>query len=118
MKTEMPSEVFQRRMREERERRGISQRDMVQRLADLGHPMAQPAITRIESGKRKVSLDEAVLIAVALDMAPEQLYAPGPTWRDYLVEQAERSPREAAEAWHDEQVHRAESDADNPRRED
>lgn len=117
MKTEMPSEVFQRRMREERERRGVSQREMVQRLADLGHPMAQPAITRIESGKRKVSLDEAVLIATALDMTAEQLYAPGPTWRDYLIEQAERNPRETADTWHDEQVRRSDTGAPNPRRE-
>jgi transcriptional regulator with XRE-family HTH domain len=48
----------------------------VERLADIGMSMNQAAITRIERGDRKVSVDEAFAIAVALDVAPLSLFLP------------------------------------------
>jgi hypothetical protein len=38
--------------------------------------MGQAAITRIERGERKVSLDEAIAIAAVLDIAPVHLFMP------------------------------------------
>ena len=38
--------------------------------------MNQSAITRIERGTRKVALDEAILLAVALDVSPVHLFLP------------------------------------------
>lgn len=54
----------------------MSQRRLVARLDQLGHPLNQSAITRIERGTRKVSLDEAIALAAALDIAPVHLFLP------------------------------------------
>ena len=83
MNAPAPSDVLRRRMREIRDRRGVSQRELKRRLKKLGVPISQSAIALIETGQpsrpgqktpRKVSLDEAVAIAAALDVPPEQLY--------------------------------------------
>jgi transcriptional regulator with XRE-family HTH domain len=71
-----PEETFQRRLPEARKAQGVSQRDLVARLAHIGHDMNQAAVTRIERGSRKVSVDEAFAIAVALDVAPLSLFLP------------------------------------------
>jgi hypothetical protein len=54
----------------------MSQRRLVARLDQLGLPLNQSVITRIERGTRKVSLDEAVALAAALDVAPVHLFMP------------------------------------------
>ena len=101
-RADTPNEVFRRRLREVREARGVSQYDLVRELRALGYPMRQPAITRIERGQRKVSLDEAVAIAAALNVLPERLYRTPLDWDDYMVAQAEMGPGEELtpdEAW-------------------
>jgi hypothetical protein len=49
-------------------------------LADLGHPIAQEVIARIEKGDstraRNVSVDEAFAFAAALSVAPVYLFLP------------------------------------------
>jgi hypothetical protein len=54
----------------------MSQRRLVARLDQLGLPLNQSVITRIERGTRKVSLDEAIALAAALDVAPVHLFLP------------------------------------------
>ncbi len=71
-----PGETFRHRLREAREARPMSQRGLAARLTELGLPMSQAAVTRIERGDRKCSLDEAVAIAAALDVAPMHLFLP------------------------------------------
>ena len=65
-----PGETFRRRMQEARKLSNLTQRALVARLHEMGLEINQAAIARIESGERKVSLDEAVAIAAALDQAP------------------------------------------------
>ncbi|MCM2392709.1 helix-turn-helix domain-containing protein [Streptomyces albipurpureus] len=65
----LPGDVFARRLRQERERLGISQAELARRMAALlGTNFDSTAITRIEQQTRAVRLDEAVTAAQALDV--------------------------------------------------
>ena len=62
-----PGELFAERLREHRLAAGMSQAELAQRLAALlDIPMVATTITKIESGARRVRLDEAVYAARAL----------------------------------------------------
>jgi transcriptional regulator with XRE-family HTH domain len=77
--TVQPPEVFARRMREVRRRRGWSQQQLAQRLSELGRPMDQTTVHRIESeGTRSlnVSLADVLAIAAALSVSPVYLALP------------------------------------------
>jgi transcriptional regulator with XRE-family HTH domain len=85
-----PSKTFGERVKELRERRGISQRELVEALERLGVPMHQPGIARIQKGTRKVSLEELFAIAAVFDVPPESLYWPPlDTWEEYDAVQME-----------------------------
>lgn len=45
-------------------------------LADLGRPIAPSAITRIESGARKLDVDDLMVFATALRVSPSALLLP------------------------------------------
>ncbi|AXE23955.1 XRE family transcriptional regulator [Streptomyces globosus] len=63
----LPGDLFARRLRQERERLGISQAELARRMAALlGANVDSTAITRIEQQTRAVRLDEAVTAAEAL----------------------------------------------------
>ncbi|WP_412075398.1 helix-turn-helix domain-containing protein [Streptomyces xanthophaeus] len=63
----LPGDLFARRLRQERERLGISQAELARRMAALlGTNVDSTAITRIEQQTRAVRLDEAVTAAQAL----------------------------------------------------
>ncbi|MFF8914174.1 helix-turn-helix domain-containing protein [Streptomyces sp. NPDC015032] len=63
----LPGDLFARRLRQERERLGISQAELARRMAALlGSNVDSTAITRIEQQTRAVRLDEAVTAAEAL----------------------------------------------------
>lgn len=53
-----------------------SAQDLADRVKELGGRLDRAAISKIESGTRNVSLDEAVLLAAALDVAPVHLLVP------------------------------------------
>ena len=67
---ERPSQVFARRMREVRERRGWKQHDLAAHLRRMGVALDRTAVARIETGNRGLSLDEAMGIDAALAGAP------------------------------------------------
>lgn len=73
-----PSETFRSRMKEARQacKPPMSQQALAERLNALGNGLNQPALARIERGDRKVSLDEAIAISAALDVAPVNLFLP------------------------------------------
>lgn len=77
----------------------MSQRRLVARLDQLGLPLNQSVITRIERGTRKVSLDEAIALAAALDVAPVHLFLPiGDEGRVSVTPSAE-VPARVARQW-------------------
>jgi DNA-binding XRE family transcriptional regulator len=85
-----PDQLFRERMREVRERAPrMSQRQLAEELQKLGFEMSQPAIWAIESGKRNVSLAEAIAISAVLDVPTQDLYRELPSWDDYSLASAE-----------------------------
>ncbi len=62
----LPSEVFRTRIRKVRQAKGWTQQELAEALNGAGAELTAFAITRLESGKRGVSLDEAVAIAAVL----------------------------------------------------
>lgn len=72
----LPSEAFAEQMREARLERGWSLADMSDRLRDrFGVGMHRSTVDKLERGRkaRSVSLDDAFVIAAALDVAPLHL---------------------------------------------
>lgn len=65
----LPSDLFARRLRQERERLSFSQAELARRIAEiLGTNVDPSAVTRIEQQTRAVRLDEAVAAAQALEV--------------------------------------------------
>lgn len=71
-----PSEIFGRRLRETRQARGKTQRDLAGDMSREGRPMRKEALLRIEKGTRGVSLDEAVALAALLHVSLAHLLSP------------------------------------------
>jgi transcriptional regulator with XRE-family HTH domain len=59
-----------------RERRGMSQGDLAAALAEIGRPTQRTAIAKVESGDRRVDVDDLVAFAVALNVSPARLLLP------------------------------------------
>jgi transcriptional regulator with XRE-family HTH domain len=70
-----PSEVFVEQMRIQRARKGWTQKQLAARLAKLGFVVHQTTIGKWEAGERRISLDEALAISVALDVDPAHMVA-------------------------------------------
>jgi transcriptional regulator with XRE-family HTH domain len=70
-----PSEVFSEQMRIQRARKGWTQRQLAGRLATLGVVVHPTTIGKWEGGERRISLDEALAISIALDVALAHLIA-------------------------------------------
>jgi transcriptional regulator with XRE-family HTH domain len=73
--TKRPSEAFAEQMRIQRERKGWSQKQLAARLAKLGFDVHQTTIGKWEAGERRITLDEALAISVALDVSPAHMVA-------------------------------------------
>jgi transcriptional regulator with XRE-family HTH domain len=70
-----PSEIFAEQMRIQRERKGWTQKQLATRLAKLGFLVHQTTIGKWEAGERRITLDEALGISVALDVGPAHMVA-------------------------------------------
>jgi transcriptional regulator with XRE-family HTH domain len=103
----IPNEVgaiFGRRVREVRRRRDWSQAELSRRLAEIGHPMSQVVIARIEAkspGSRalKVSLDDVVAIAGVLGVSPLFLFLPLEDDAVVSISPSLELPAEQVRAW-------------------
>lgn len=73
-----PSEIVAQRVRELREGRGWSTSDLAARCAFAGMPSLNRAVlANIELGRRaRVSIDEILVLAYVLDVAPLHLFIP------------------------------------------
>lgn len=68
------SETFRRRLREERERAGVSQMELARLMTErLSARIDSTTITRMEKGERTVRLDEAVVAAEVLEVPLSEL---------------------------------------------
>ena len=71
-----PNGHFRYQLAEARKARGFSQAQLAKRLTEIGYKMHETSIARIESGERRVSLDDAMAISLALGCQLAQLVAP------------------------------------------
>jgi transcriptional regulator with XRE-family HTH domain len=72
-----PTQVLRRQMPAIRARLDdLSAQGLADRITSLGGKLDRAAISKIENGVRNVTLDEALMIAVALDVAPIHLFIP------------------------------------------
>lgn len=71
---EKPSEVLARQVRVWRERRKLSAQGLADRIAEDGGSLDRLAISKIENGKRGVSLDDWLQLAYALAVPPPLLF--------------------------------------------
>jgi transcriptional regulator with XRE-family HTH domain len=68
---------FAANVRARRELRGWSQRQLAERMADLGHrSFRQQTVAEIEQGSRAVKLDEALALSRALGISVDNLIRP------------------------------------------
>lgn len=55
---------------------GLSQSEFGERLASVGRPMQFDTVSRLESGRRAVTVDDLLALAAALDVSPLLLLLP------------------------------------------
>ncbi|MEU1117803.1 MULTISPECIES: helix-turn-helix transcriptional regulator [unclassified Streptomyces] len=81
-----------------RELRGMSKKQLADRVLELGRPIPPLGISRIEAGTRRVDADDLVALAIALHVSPATLLLPwGPA--DSPVEVTAAGTVTAAESW-------------------
>lgn len=95
-----PSQVFGRQVKEARRRLGrMTQADLGVRLRELGVSARQEKIARLEAGERRVTLDDALAVAVALGVQPAYLLSGYLTEEPIRLVPVLREPLESREAW-------------------
>ncbi|MFJ5888092.1 helix-turn-helix domain-containing protein [Streptomyces californicus] len=67
------AEHIARTIAAEREARGWEQRELAERLTQAGRPMSQPVVSRIESGARRIDVDDLVALAAVFSVSPAAL---------------------------------------------
>ena len=89
-----PADEFRNGVRRARERKGWTQTDLAKRLrTQTEFPATQSTVSRIESGDRAVTIDEAFALADVLDVAPAALIAPEPPDLETIRARAEEEVR-------------------------
>ncbi|WP_460075932.1 helix-turn-helix domain-containing protein [Streptomyces variabilis] len=81
-----------------REARGMTKKQLADRVSELGRPIPPLGISRIEAGTRRVDADDLVALAVALKVSPTTLLMP---WEaaDAVATITAVGSVTAAEAW-------------------
>lgn len=59
-----------------RAERGMSKKQLSDRVGELGRPIPPLGITRLEAGTRRVDADDLMALAIALDVSPVSLLLP------------------------------------------
>lgn len=63
------------KVREERERRGWKQSELAERITSHGVAIHSTGVTRLEQGKRGISLDEFCVLAAVFGVSPDEWIA-------------------------------------------
>jgi transcriptional regulator with XRE-family HTH domain len=71
-----PSEAAAEELRRVRTRKGWNQQQLADRLEELGAPIDQATISKIEKNRRRMTLDEVFAFAYALGVSPRALMLP------------------------------------------
>ena len=82
-----------------REARGMTKKQLADRVQELGRPIPALGISRIEAGTRRVDADDLVALANALRVSPATLLLPWAERADDAVEVTAAGAVPAAAAW-------------------
>ncbi|MET8766304.1 helix-turn-helix transcriptional regulator [Streptomyces sp. NPDC004658] len=69
-------EHLRRRIAQLRELRGMTKKQLSDRVGELGRPIPPLGISRVEAGTRRVDTDDLVALASALQVSVPQLLGP------------------------------------------
>lgn len=69
-------EAVRANIRQIRDAQGISGPELSERMGRFGRPIPPLGIHRIESGQRRVDVDDLVVLAIALNVSPASLLMP------------------------------------------
>ncbi|GAB3169786.1 helix-turn-helix domain-containing protein [Streptomyces incanus] len=81
-----------------REARGLTKKDLSDRVTEMGRAVPPLGVSRIEAGARRVDADDLVALAVALNVSPLTLLLPD-AWDDESVWLADRKRVQSRTAW-------------------
>jgi transcriptional regulator with XRE-family HTH domain len=70
------SDRVRQNLAELRDARRVHLRALAGRLAKIGHPILASGLSKIETGSRRVDVDDLLALAVALDVSPNRLLLP------------------------------------------
>ncbi len=82
-----------------RRRRGLTVRQLSERLKELGAPILPSGITKIEQGDRRVDVNDLMALAAALNISPARLLLPDVGERDLIQITPNMPPQELWLAW-------------------
>lgn len=95
-KQDHPTAVIAKRLRELRERRGITAEQLSERMRDVGVPFDKSVVANLETGRRRfVTVQELLALAHILDVAPVHLLLP----IDNEAAAYAYTPNRTAEVW-------------------
>jgi transcriptional regulator with XRE-family HTH domain len=93
-------EVVRANIKRIRDNRGLAITTLSEQLSELGRPIPPLGLRRIESGDRRVDVDDLVALAIALDVTPTTLLMPYTTVHDEPVRiTAQAKPIYALNVW-------------------
>src|SRR5687767_10614537 len=99
-KTIRASDAVAALVKQLRLRRDMRVKDLADRCRDLGaEQLTANVLTNIEVRRRGVSVDELLVLALALDVAPAYLLTPGDASTTIAVTASEAHPADAVEQW-------------------
>ncbi|MFF9153824.1 helix-turn-helix domain-containing protein [Streptomyces sp. NPDC014846] len=82
-----------------REARGMSKKDLAERVAELGRPIPPLGISRVEAGTRRVDADDLMALALALRVSVNALLLPRSGDGSESVDLTEQVSLSSATAW-------------------
>jgi transcriptional regulator with XRE-family HTH domain len=92
--TKSPSEAAAEELKRVRMRKGWNQQQLADRLYELGAPIDRATISKIETGDRRITLDEVFWFSYALGVTPTALILPRPFGSRVAV-----TPTTSLETW-------------------
>ena len=82
-----------------REARGLTKKQLSERVAELGRHIPPLGISRIEAGTRRVDADDLVALALALNVSPLALLLPQPGVSDTYIKLTTEQVTRLSRAW-------------------
>ncbi|AWT42811.1 MULTISPECIES: helix-turn-helix transcriptional regulator [Streptomyces] len=95
-----PVEAVAQRVRDARNRKGLTAQELADRLKAAGVPWDRGTVTKLETGRRQnVSIVEWLALARVLDVAPVHLLVPLENGGSYMATPAEAAKTDRVRYW-------------------